>query len=68
MSVPVRTLEPGAVYEGLGEQLREIVSIDSGRCVYRMTDLGFCKRRFRVDGEREMTCKHFAEWAKREVA
>lgn len=68
MSVPIRTLEPGAVYEGLGEQLREIVSIESGRCVYRMTRLGLCKRRFRVNGEREMSCKHFAEWALREVA
>lgn len=69
-----RHLEPGAVYEGSGGQLREILTMDSGPVlVYRILALGEVCQAAQgklppQGGTAQITKFCFARWAKREVA
>lgn len=69
MPLSVSDLEPGGVYEGVTRQQREIISLDTQVCKYRVTKLGDLGRNFLKVGEtRTVSRKLFAEWADWEVA
>ena len=69
MPLSVSDLEPGGVYEGVTRQQREIITLDTQVCKYRVTKLGDPGRSCRVVGETRTVSRHkFAEWADREVA
>ena len=69
-----RHLEPGAIYEGAGGQLREILTLGDGPVlVYRMLALGdTCRAALGKlppqGGTAQITKFCFARWAKREIA